>query len=99
MGEDGEKAFFDGRGCLTREGLAAFATAPAGSGPQSVAIHVASCARCQQQLLASLQAERPASRGPREAGGRRMWLHLGLLLGVMLLALVALLVTLAHVSR
>jgi len=98
-GQDSDKAFFDGRGCLTREGLAACAKSPAGAGPQSVAVHVASCARCQQQLLALSEGERPAGSVPRESGRGNRWLHLGLLLGMMLLALVALLVTLAHLSR
>jgi hypothetical protein len=97
--QESDKAFFDGRGCLTREGLAALAAAPAGAGPRSVALHVASCARCQQQLLALSEGENPVPATPRrEAGGSRRWLYLGLLLGVMLLALTALMVTLAHLG-
>jgi hypothetical protein len=96
---EGDRRFFDARGCLTREGLAALAAAPAGRGPQPLAIHVASCPRCQQQLLVSSPGEGPArtSAGKATRGGRR-WLNLGLMVAALLAALVALLVTLSHLA-
>jgi hypothetical protein len=97
--QETDRALFDVRGCLTAAGLAAFATAPAGAGPPSLAVHVAACARCQQALLGLTDGEGAAVRGARKQAGGRRWLHLGLLLGLMLLAVVALLATLSYFAR
>lgn len=70
--------FFDGKGCLTAAGLAAFQNAPPGRAPKEMAAHVAGCNRCQQRLLSSLREPgRPAGpstpRGTR-SGSRLVWI-------------------------
>jgi hypothetical protein len=50
-------ALRDERGCLTVAGLAAVRAAPPGQAPAELAGHLASCARCQDRLLAGGAAE------------------------------------------
>jgi len=45
-------ALRDERGCLTEAGLAAVRAAAPGQAPAELAGHLASCARCQERLLA-----------------------------------------------
>jgi hypothetical protein len=45
----------DPRGCLTPAGLAALAQAPPGRAPEALATHLASCASCQDRMLARLR--------------------------------------------
>ena len=97
--QETDRALFDVRGCLTPAGLAAFAAAPAGAGPPSLAIHVAACARCQQALFGLMDGEGPTVRAARKPAGGSRWLHLGLLLALMLVAVVGLLATLSYFSR
>jgi hypothetical protein len=47
------RAVRDARGCLTPAGLQALREAPPGRAPAELAAHVASCARCQDRLLAA----------------------------------------------
>ena len=47
------RALRDARGCLTPAGLVAFREAPPGRAPAELAAHVASCARCQDRVLAA----------------------------------------------
>jgi hypothetical protein len=46
------KPLRDDKGCLTPAGLLAVQRAPVGQAPAELADHVASCARCQERLLA-----------------------------------------------
>lgn len=46
------KPLRDDKGCLTPAGLLAVQAAPLGKAPPELAGHVASCARCQERLLA-----------------------------------------------
>jgi uncharacterized paraquat-inducible protein A len=46
------KPLRDEKGCLTPAGLLAVQSAPVGRAPAELAGHVASCARCQERLLA-----------------------------------------------
>ena len=46
------KPLRDDKGCLTPAGLFAVQSAPLGRAPSELAEHVASCARCQERLLA-----------------------------------------------
>jgi hypothetical protein len=48
-----DTALVDGRGCLTPAGVAAFRSAPVGAAPPELALHLASCARCQERMLAA----------------------------------------------
>lgn len=48
-----DTALLDGRGCLTPAGLAVLRAAPLGAAPPELALHVASCARCQELMLAA----------------------------------------------
>jgi hypothetical protein len=84
-----ERALLDQRGCLTPAGLAALARAPIGRGPAELAAHLASCARCQERMLASGAGPRPApSSAPRRKP--RLWLGLLLAAAALVLALAAL---------
>lgn len=70
-------ALLDARGCLTAAGFAAVAAAPVGKVPPELATHLATCARCQQRLLAG--GVDPASRPRKQAPSLgRMFLVLGL---------------------
>ena len=44
---------FDERGCLSPAGIAALRAAPIGAAPPNLAGHLASCARCQERMLAA----------------------------------------------
>lgn len=60
-------ALVDSKGHLTPAGLTALARAPVGKGPGELAAHVASCARCQEGLLAGAvvgTVPRPERRAP-----------------------------------
>jgi hypothetical protein len=91
---------FDGKGCLTPAGLAAFQRAPAGRAPTELAAHVGACERCQQRLLASLRdptKTAPASRRT-SSGSRLVWMA-ALVIGalfVLLAGLVAAMRTVGH---
>jgi hypothetical protein len=78
---------FDGRGCLTAAGLAAFQGAPPGRAPGEVAAHVAGCARCQQRLLSSLRGPGKAASSPRRtsSGSRLTWMAVLVIGGLLLL--------------
>ena len=84
-----DRALLDARGCLTPAGFAALARAPVGRGPAELAAHLASCARCQQRMLAGGAAPRsaPSSASPRKP---RLWLGVALGLAALLLAMAAL---------
>jgi hypothetical protein len=45
-------ALLDARGCLTDAGFAVLDAAPPGTGPTELAVHLASCGRCQRRFLA-----------------------------------------------
>jgi hypothetical protein len=84
-----DRALFDQRGCLTPAGLLALARAPIGRGPAELAAHLASCARCQERMLASGAGPRPAtSSAPRRQP--RLWLGVVLAAAALILALAAL---------
>lgn len=86
----------DARGCLTEAGLAALAGAAPGAAPPDLAQHVASCARCQELWLKS---DSPGPHRPRltqEETARRRWGRTAIVLGVLLFALGALVVTLNY---
>jgi hypothetical protein len=89
MSGPGDRALVDPRGCLTPAGFAALARAPVGRGPAALAAHVASCARCQERMLASAAGPRPAaSSAPRRPP--RLWLGIVLAAAAFILALAAL---------
>jgi hypothetical protein len=84
-----DRALFDQRGCLTPAGFSALARSPIGRGPAEVAAHLASCARCQERMLASGAGPRPApSSAPRRKP--RLWLGVVLASAALILALAAL---------
>jgi hypothetical protein len=77
----------DAQGCLTEAGMRALLAAPPGRGPEELALHLKTCSRCQDRLLA---ASVPGPRtGPPKRGGApslgRMLLLVGLILVSMLL--------------
>lgn len=83
---EGPGPLFDGKGCLTAAGLAAFQRAPAGRAPQELAAHVAGCGRCQQRLLSGMRG--PAQNVParRPSPGRRLvWMAVLAIGGLFLL--------------
>jgi hypothetical protein len=84
-----DRALVDPRGCLTPAGLQALVRAPVGRGPAELAAHLASCARCQERMLALAAGPRPA---PSAASGRkpRLWLGILLVLALLILAVTAL---------
>ena len=91
-------ALVDARGCLTDAGFAALAAARPGEAPSELAAHIAGSGRCQDRVLQSAAGAEAASR-PRAAGrsaGHR-WGMLALVIGVLLVAIVGLLATLAYV--
>jgi hypothetical protein len=75
----------DASGCLTPAGVELVSRAPVGQVPEPLARHLASCARCQERVLAA--GERPAG-GPaprREPPPPwRVWLVVALLVFAML---------------
>jgi hypothetical protein len=73
---------FDGRGCLTPSGRDALRNAPVGAAPPELALHLASCARCQQDMLATETAghARGGSASPRPRPTRTVYLLLAVLL-------------------
>jgi hypothetical protein len=83
--------WFDARGCLAPQGIAAFRAAPPGDAPPELARHVAGCARCQERLL-SLEGLVPRKPGA-VRDPARLWRNLALLGFVILLALIGMLVT------
>jgi hypothetical protein len=85
--------FFDAMGCLSPEGLEAFATGQVGQAPPEVATHVASCGRCQERLLGR---DRPA--GARPAAPRPAWRSLSIVGGVLVVTLLLLGLTLGLLS-
>jgi hypothetical protein len=81
-------ALIDARGCLTDAGIAALRTAVPGRAPADLSAHLASCARCQERLLA---LDAPTHRKPGVAAkapslGRTLFL-MALVLFAVLLAL------------
>jgi hypothetical protein len=91
-------ALTDARGCLTDEGFAALARSRPGEAPAELAAHLAGCARCQDRVLKSA-AGADAARRPRggERSARHRWGQLARVIGVLLIAIVGLLATLAFV--
>jgi hypothetical protein len=88
----------DARGCLTDAGFKALGSARPGEAPAELAAHLAGCARCQDRVLqgaTGADGVRTRSAAPRSA--RRRYLALALVMGVLLLAIVGLLATLAYV--
>jgi hypothetical protein len=94
----GPGQLFDGKGCLTAAGLAAFQRAPAGRAPQELAAHVAGCGRCQQRLLSGMRGPAPNVPARRPSPGRRLvWLAVLAIGGLFLL--VAGLIAVRSLSR
>ena len=91
-------ALTDARGCLTDEGFAALARSRPGEAPAELATHLAACARCQDRVLKAAAGAEAASRprGALRSAGHR-WGMLALVIGVLLVAIVGLLATLAFV--
>lgn len=88
----------DARGCLTDAGFSALAAARPGEAPAELAAHLAGCARCQDRVLQTAAGVEAAGRRRKPVGSaRRRWGALGLVMGVLLLAIVGLLATLAYV--
>lgn len=80
----------DRQGHLTPVGLAALASAPPGKAPKELAAHVASCASCQERILAGPAVGAPVRRERRPPPPPwRIWV----VLGAGLLILLSLLVT------
>lgn len=91
-------ALVDARGCLTDAGFAALASSRPGEAPAELAAHIAGCGRCQDRVLKSAAGAEAANR-PRAAGrsaGHR-WGMLALVIGVLLVAIIGLMATLAYV--
>jgi hypothetical protein len=89
----------DARGCLTDAGLTALAGATPGAAPPELARHVASCARCQELWLRSARPEPRRKHLTPEEAARRRWGMAAIVLGVLVFALVALVATLAYLTR
>jgi len=85
----GASAWLDRAGCLTSAGVQAIASAPAGQAPAVLAVHLASCVRCQESLLA---ADRPAGEPRTRAEAPPPW-RIGVVLVAALLLLVSVLWT------
>lgn len=75
----------DARGCLTPAGLAALAEAPPGRAPQELAAHLASCAACQDRMLARMRAP-----GARRATRPPLWRTAIVVLALIVMLLMAL---------
>jgi hypothetical protein len=90
----------DARGCLTDAGFAALASARPGGAPAELAAHLGGCARCQDRVLQAAAGVEGAGAGRLRKPARserRRWLALALVMGVLLIAIVGLLATLAYV--
>ena len=92
MSEPGHEDFVNQRGCLTAQGLAAVVRAPVGKAPTELAVHLASCPRCQERLLAS---GREGGKTTRQAEPKT-WRNLLLVLAAMLAGLLILGMTLGR---
>jgi len=89
QGPEGRGALVDGRGCLTPAGFAALSRAPVGRAPANLAAHLASCARCQERMLAGgTSTVRPSPASPPRKP--RLWLGVALAFAALLLAVAAL---------
>jgi len=89
QGPEGRGALVDGRGCLTPAGFAALSRAAVGRAPADLAAHLASCARCQERMLAGgTSAARPSPAAPPRPP--RLWLGVALAFAALLLAVAAL---------
>jgi hypothetical protein len=81
-------ATLDLRGHLTAAGLAALAAAPMGRAPAELAAHVASCALCQERVLAgSVEPAGVRSERREPPPAWRLWVTLA----AILLALISML--------
>jgi hypothetical protein len=88
----------DARGCLTDAGFAALGSARPGEAPAELAAHLAGCARCLGRVLQAAAGAEGDGRPRKGASSeRRRWLALALVMGVLLIAIVGLLATLAYV--
>jgi len=93
---------FDGQGCLTAAGLAAFQRAAPGRAPKEVAAHVGGCGRCQQRLLSSLREpgrtpSAPSSRRT-SSGSRLVWMAI-LAIGALFVLLAGLIAAMRHLGH
>ena len=74
---------------MTAAGFAALSRAPVGRVPADLAAHLASCARCQDRMLAGgTSAARPSPASSRRKP--RLWLGVALAFAALLLAVAAL---------
>jgi len=87
-------ALRDARGCLTPAGLSAVRSAPPGRAEPELASHLASCARCQEQLLAGDLAEK----GPRKKKQPPPLWRFGVVLLLTLLVIISVMVTLGRIA-
>jgi hypothetical protein len=90
---------FDGQGCLTASGLAAFQRAAPGRAPKEVAAHVAACARCQQRLLASLREPARTAPSRRASSGSRLVWMAALVIGALFVLLAGLVAAMRHLAH
>lgn len=79
----------DLQGCLTAAGLETLSKAMPGKAPPELAQHVATCARCQDRMLAGARAELRARKKAVAPPAWRIWA----VLGAVLLLLISVLVT------
>ncbi|HEY7515003.1 MAG TPA: hypothetical protein VIC87_11020 [Vicinamibacteria bacterium] len=82
--------YLDGEGHLSPAGFAALARSRAGQAPADVAVHVASCARCQDLALAGAATGSPVRRERREPPPP--W-RIGLVVAAIVLLLISILIT------
>ena len=90
---------FDARGCLTQDGLAALSGTVPGAAPPELARHVSACARCQELWLKSASAAPRTPRLTPAEASRRRWGMTAIVLGVLMFALAALVVTLGYLAQ
>jgi hypothetical protein len=83
-------ALRDERGCLTPDGIAAVQKAPVGQAPAELATHLASCARCQERLLAGGAAALALRKKKVPPPPWRLAVVLALAVGLVLMVLVSL---------
>jgi hypothetical protein len=81
-------ALVDARGCLTDAGIASLRAAEPGRARPELSSHLASCARCQERILAmdSPGHRKPGPPAKPPALGRTLFL-MALVLGAVLIAL------------